>query len=483
MSNFNGADSFAITVTDSSGATLVVPVSFTVAPVDDPPVGSDLAISLPEDGSFAGTLPAATDPEGQPVSYALGRPSGFGTATVNPDGSFSYVPAANFSGTDSFTYLVSDGTSVSAYTVIVTVTAVNDAPVANNDAVAIPQNAQAILPVLANDVDVDGDPLTIVAAEAGIGTVSINSDGTLTYTPPNGFVGVATITYTISDGKRGLATGQVLVSVLPETATVPSGGQRPPATQPTTQPPFPLQTDGETFILDAVGRIADLGGISTSLTAHGPILSALNDISPLDGLAGKSLVIGRSLPGVDPRGETSLDRYLRHDAERRAIDRTLPEVQGFSRSMELRPQSGDDAQRGELTVQSVLRGRTITLEFTSRFAEADQRATEYRVLLADGRPLPGWLVRAGKDMVVGDMPIDLDEVRLKIVALLVDGGSAERNIIVDLSTSEIRPAPDQQGWTRPPLFQERFGLPAELTQSQIAFLAEALRHDDLNSNR
>ncbi len=194
-------------------------------------------------------------------------------------------------------------------------------------------------------------------------------------------------------------------------------------------------------------------------------------------------MIGRSLPGVDPRGETSLDRYLRFDADRSESDRNLPEVQGFSRSMELRPQFGDDGVRGELTVQSVLRGRTITLEFSSSFNGADQRTTEYRVLQADGRPLPDWLERAGKDIVVGDMPVDLDEIRLKIVAILADGSSTERNIIVDLSTGEIRPAPDQLGWSRPPIFQESFALSSEFTEAQLAFLAEALRDNDTANGR
>jgi VCBS repeat-containing protein len=481
--NFNGSDSFTITVTDSSGATLVVPISFTVAPVDDAPVGSDLSITLPEDGGFVGTLPAGSDPDGQPVTFALGRPPSSGIATVNPDGSFSYVPAANFFGTDSFTYVISDGTSISVHTVTITVTAVNDAPVAGPDAAVVPQDTPTIVPVLLNDGDVDGDGLTIIEARAGIGAVSINADGTLTYTPPSGFVGVTTITYIISDGKGGLATGQVLVSVLPFTATVPSDGPRPLVPESPGQTSPEPQTAAEPIILDAVGRIADLDGVTTSLTVHGPILSALNSMSPLDGVTGKPLIIGRSLPGVDPRGESSLDRYLRFDAERREIDRSPPEVQGFSRSMELRPQFGDGMARGELTVQSVLRGRTVTLEFNSRFDEGNQHTIEFRVLQADGRPLPDWLRRAGKDIVVGDMPVDLDEIRLKIVAILADGSSAERNIIVDLSTGEIRPAPDQLGWSRPPIFQENFALPSEFTEAQLAFLAEALSDNDTANGR
>ncbi|MFJ5370774.1 Ig-like domain-containing protein, partial [Bosea sp. CER48] len=198
--SFNGSDGFSVSISDGNGNVILVPVSVFVAAVDDPPVGSDLAITLPEDGSFASRLPPASDPEGQPVGYALGRPPGFGSAAVNADGSFAYVPAPNFFGTDSFTYVISDGTSTSVHTVTITVTPVNDAPVAANDAIAIRQDTPAILPVMLNDGDVDGDPLTIIGAEASVGTVSINADGTLNYQPPGGFIGTATITYTISDG-------------------------------------------------------------------------------------------------------------------------------------------------------------------------------------------------------------------------------------------------------------------------------------------
>ena len=473
---FNGADSFSVSVSDGRGNVILVPVSVFVAAVDDPPVGSDLAITLPEDGSFAGQLPPASDPEGQPVSYALGRPPGFGSATVNPDGSFAYIPAPNFFGADSFTFIISDGTSTSVHTVVISVTPVNDAPVAANDVIAVPSDAPTILPVLLNDGDVDGDPLTITDAQASVGIVTINPNGTLTYQPPAGFIGSATITYTISDGQGGTATAQVFVSVLPAGATVPSNGvSGPPDLPPSQQPPFAVDTAGEPFILDSLRGLADLDDVSTTLNAHGPILSALNGIRSLDGIAGQPLVIGRSLPGVDPRGETSLDRYLGFDANRTGADRGLPEVEGFSLSMLLRPRSGDSAPAGELTAQSVLRSGTLTLEFFSVFANQGQQATEHRVLQADGRPMPDWLRRAGKDILVGTVPVDLDEVRLKVVAILPNGEAAERNIVVDLSTGEIRPAPDQLGWSAPPLFQDRLALPQELTPAQTAMLADALR--------
>jgi large repetitive protein len=90
----------------------------------------------------------------------------------------------------------------------------------NRDPVAEPDNATTepgtlvIIDVLSNDSDPDGDPLTVTSASAPNGTVTINPDGTLSYTPNPGFETTDTITYTISDGNGGTATGQAIVSVV-----------------------------------------------------------------------------------------------------------------------------------------------------------------------------------------------------------------------------------------------------------------------------
>ena len=82
--------------------------------------------------------------------------------TLASDGSFTYTPAANFSGTDSFTYTASDGTAVSnVATVTMTVTGVNDAPIAVNDTASTTEEAAVSGNVLGNDTDVDtGTTLT-----------------------------------------------------------------------------------------------------------------------------------------------------------------------------------------------------------------------------------------------------------------------------------------------------------------------------------
>ncbi len=91
---------------------------------------------------------------------------------------------------------------------------VNRPPVANDDTVTAVRNKAVRITVLANDSDPDGDPLTVTATTSPArGSVVINADGTITYTPSNGFFGTDTFTYTISDGRGGTTTATVTVTV------------------------------------------------------------------------------------------------------------------------------------------------------------------------------------------------------------------------------------------------------------------------------
>ncbi|MEN3751855.1 cadherin-like domain-containing protein [Mangrovibacter sp. SLW1] len=150
--------------------------------------------------------------------------AGHGTVVINGDGTVTYTPVANYNGSDTINYIISDGKggTVSA-TVAITVNAVNDTPLAGNDEATTVENVPVIVNVLENDSDADGDTLTVTAASADHGVVVINPDGTLTYQPGLNFTGADTITYTLSDGHGGTstATGLVTVYVNSQTATPP----------------------------------------------------------------------------------------------------------------------------------------------------------------------------------------------------------------------------------------------------------------------
>ncbi|HSF63176.1 MAG TPA: Hint domain-containing protein, partial [Paracoccaceae bacterium] len=160
-----------------------------------------------------------TDPQGQTLTL-VGGGSPNGTVTVNPDGTLRYVPNPNFNGTDTITYTVTDPDGNTATsTCTITVRPVNDAPVANPDSASTPAGTPVTIPVLANDTDVDGDTLTILGTPTTEqGTVTVNPNGTLTFTPATGFSGPATVTYDVTDGNGGTATSTVSILVGPPPA-------------------------------------------------------------------------------------------------------------------------------------------------------------------------------------------------------------------------------------------------------------------------
>ena len=126
---------------------------------------------------------------------------GFGTLTLNLDGSFTYQPNQNFDSIDSFTYVATNGTHNSNNaTVTLFVNPINDAPIAQNDTAGTLEDIPVIIPVLNNDSDVDGDLLTVNSVTQGAnGTITTNGT-TVTYTPKINFNGTDSFVYTISDG-------------------------------------------------------------------------------------------------------------------------------------------------------------------------------------------------------------------------------------------------------------------------------------------
>ena len=144
-----------------------------------------------------------------------------GSVVINPDSSVTYTPAADFFGTDSFTYTVSDSPLASATaTVTVTVTPLPDPPVARDDEAVTTRDTPVSIDVLGNDSDPDGDSLTVAGfTQPTNGSVTGNADGTLRYTPDSGFAGNDSFTYSASDGSSA-RTASVSLQVV---TTPPTG--------------------------------------------------------------------------------------------------------------------------------------------------------------------------------------------------------------------------------------------------------------------
>jgi len=187
---------------------------------NDPPAAAPDAYATDEDAALnvpaPGVLGNDTDPDRNPLRAVLVAGVQHGALAFNPDGSFVYVPDANHSGADSFTYRANDGRADSpAVTVDIAVNAVNDPPVARADAALTEQGAAANLPVLANDSDADGDPLAITALTQPPNGLATHDGATVTYTPAPGYAGTDTFTYTARDGSGATASATVSVLVVP----------------------------------------------------------------------------------------------------------------------------------------------------------------------------------------------------------------------------------------------------------------------------
>ena len=143
-------------------------VTITVNPVNDAPVAADDVATTDEDTTLTVAAPGVLANDTRHRGFAVDGDPGLAAdqllgVHVQADGSYSYTPAANFNGTDSFTYTVSDGTADSnVATVAITVNSVNDAPVASDDAESTNEDTPlhvAAPGVLGNDTDTEGSAL------------------------------------------------------------------------------------------------------------------------------------------------------------------------------------------------------------------------------------------------------------------------------------------------------------------------------------
>jgi len=222
--NYHGTDSFTYKVNDGTADSADATVTITVAPVNDAPVAAADAYSVDEDNvltvdAASGVLDNDSDVDSTTVTAAIVTLPAHGTLSLANDGSFTYTPAADYHGTDTFTYKANDGTAESAEaTVTITVNSVNDVPSVNDDSYSVPVGGsltvQASSGVAANDTDADGNSLTVsVATGPSNGQLTLNADGSFTYTPNASFHGTDTFTYTVNDGTVDSAVATVTIDV------------------------------------------------------------------------------------------------------------------------------------------------------------------------------------------------------------------------------------------------------------------------------
>ncbi|XQW85201.1 Ig-like domain-containing protein [Thalassotalea piscium] len=220
--SFNGSDSFIYQVNDGQGGSALGTVNITIDKLASPkkPNAVNDSYQLIEDQTLSvdvinGLLKNDTDPDGGIISVdinLINDPQN-GSVILQSNGAFEYHPSANYNGTDQFTYQVinQNGLTSQAH-VSLTITSSPDAPMANNDFANTEKNVSITIDVVANDINIDGDNLTIQSAVADTGSVAIVNNK-LFYEPESDFFGVANITYYIENLGGLTDRGTLLVTI------------------------------------------------------------------------------------------------------------------------------------------------------------------------------------------------------------------------------------------------------------------------------
>ena len=477
--NFNGADSFTYRISDGQGGFAEATVALTVNPVNDAPFAANATLTTQEDKPFTGQLPAASDVDGDPVTYAKGSDPAHGTVVVNPDGTYLYKPAPNYFGPDTFTYTVSDGKGgVTTYTVTILVTPVNDAPVAKNDTGAVRPGSSVSIPVLANDTDLDGDKLTVTKATAGQGTVRILPDGSISYTPRPGFSGTDTITYIVSDGHGGFATATVTI-VVEDAGYVDQPvvfGFDGPAISPdndngASASEYP-SIGAEGAVTDAVFDMGSLRSLAGQLGTDGIVLAAANGARSLGGIAwlGANGVITETI-----RAERAREMMSHAGLDFRVFGGGIDGLTGFSLRNNVPGNLGGLGNSEQVIIESLVRNRTLIIQISNTIDPGTKRIIDYKITRVDGTPLPEWLDRAGKDLLIGERSANEEIIQIRVEAIYTDGSIVVQDVQIETSTGEIQPlTPGKQGSVAPALFGDQFRARPMLTQDQIYTLGRAI---------
>jgi gliding motility-associated-like protein len=192
----NGNTGTGGTLQDTETITLVI------TPANEPPTGTGDTRTTEQDTPVNGVV-TGTDPDGDALTFTKGTDPAHGTVVVNADGSYTYTPAAGYSGADNFTVVISDGKGGTAtVSVNITVTVKPDVPVAVDDKTGTKANTPVTTDVLENDragnSTLDEGAVEIIIQPAH-GTVKVNEDGTIVYTPDPGYTGEDAFTYRVAN--------------------------------------------------------------------------------------------------------------------------------------------------------------------------------------------------------------------------------------------------------------------------------------------
>ncbi|MEM0948599.1 MAG: Ig-like domain-containing protein, partial [Pseudomonadota bacterium] len=283
-------------------------------PTNSPPVatGGELLVTL--DGASATGSLSGSDPDNDPVTFQIvSQPATGAVALDDPTtGAFTFTPGPGFTGTDTFSFTVTDDQDATSEIQSVTLR-INQIPETDADTGTVNQDGTVAIAVLSNDSDVDGDTLSLTAVSDPVnGQAVINPDGTISYTPDTDFItGQDSFTYTVTDGNGGTTTGTVVVNVNANPIA-------PPQTASTGQ--------DEPAVIDVLANASDIDGGTLSVVGLGAATNGIAELqpngnvlfTPASGFAGPA---GFSFTVSDGQGGSTTSNVAVT-----VIDTTVPEI-------------------------------------------------------------------------------------------------------------------------------------------------------------
>ena len=283
--DFFGVDSFDFVVNDGIVDSALASVTITINPVNDAPIALDDSATVDEGGTVTvldstetSVLANDTDAENDPLTAILVAAPVNGAVSLNPNGTFSYTHNGSETTTDSFTYRANDGSLDSANaTVTITINPVNDAPIAVDDSTTVDEGGTVTIldstetSVLGNDSDPENDPLTASLVAGPLhGSVTLNSEGTFSYTHDGSETTSDNFTYRANDGSLESALATVTLTINP-VIDVPVADDQSVATDEDTAVAITLSgsdIDGDPLTFAVTGGPANgvLSGTAPNLT-------------------------------------------------------------------------------------------------------------------------------------------------------------------------------------------------------------------------
>ena len=212
----SGSDSFTFKVNDGTVDSNTATVSVTINAVNDAPVATSSSLTTDEDTPTSGTL-SASDPDGDALTYSVVTNGTLGTAVITnaATGAFTYTPNLGATGSDSFTFLASDGQfNTTVGTVSVTINVVNGSPVTTDEILITDENVPASGTLSASDPDGDALSFSLVTnGTLGSAVITDAAEGAFIYTPNPGAKGTDSFTFKANDGLVDSSTATVTVNI------------------------------------------------------------------------------------------------------------------------------------------------------------------------------------------------------------------------------------------------------------------------------